>query len=256
MSLIFITSPAKTLDLSNGWQKKTITPTLPRNLDKATEIANFLKQKSKKDLKKILRVSDNITDLNYQRLIDWQDSHTANTSKPALHIYNGDIYKEISSDSFTKSQQAYAQNNIRIISGFYGILQPYDLIQPYRLEMKTKISMTKSLSLAKYWSNDITKLLNQDIKDTIAQAVINLASNEYSQAINIKNLSVPFISIDFKEKKDGKLRIVAIYAKKARGTMIDYVIKNNIKKIEELTKANINGYTFYKKETNRLIFTR
>jgi hypothetical protein len=256
MPLLFLTSPAKTLDLTSNWLKEDIFVSLPSHLKQATQIAIHLKKLSINDLKKVLSVSDNIAQLNFERLKQWDKNHSSANSKPALLIYDGAVFKQIDKDSFGLKQQTYAQNYVRILSGFYGLLKPYDLIQPYRLEMNNKVKINKEKSLVKFWKEDITSSLNSDITESNITAVINLASKEYSQAINTDNLSVPFINIDFKEVKDGKLKIIAIYAKQARGAMINYAIENNVTDIEELKKANINGYKFKKQEKNSLIFTR
>ncbi|MDH5533062.1 MAG: peroxide stress protein YaaA [Candidatus Pacebacteria bacterium] len=256
MSLLFLTSPAKTLDLTDNWKKDNISTTIPRNIDQANIIALYLKKQSLSDLQKVLSVSDNIAQLNFDRMKQWDKKHDESNSKPALLMYDGAVYKQIDKNNFNKEQQAYSQNNVRILSGFYGLLKPYDLIQPYRLEMNNKVKMKEYKSLVEYWKKDITDLINQDIKGNNSSAVINLASKEYSQTIDQKKLSIPFISIDFKENRDGKLKTIAIYAKQARGAMINKAIKDNIQTIDDLTKLNVNGYTFLKKEDRHLVFTK
>jgi cytoplasmic iron level regulating protein YaaA (DUF328/UPF0246 family) len=256
MSLTFLTSPAKTLDLSDDWKKENITTTLPRNIIQANKIATYLKNQSLKDLQKILLVSDNITQLNFERLKQWGKNHDKSNSKPALLMYDGAVYKQIDKKIFDKKQRKYTQEYVRIISGFYGLLKPYDLIQSYRLEMNNKVKMNETKSLVKYWKDDLTSLLNQDIKENKSSVVINLASKEYSQTIYIDKITVPMITIDFKENRDGKLKTIAIFAKQARGAMINFAVKNNIQNVDELIKANINGYTFLKKEDSHLVFTK
>lgn len=256
MSLIFLTSPAKTLDLTSKWLDKDISISLPSHLKQATKIATHLKKLTITELKKVLSVSDNIAQLNFERLKQWDKNHSSANSKPALLIYDGAVFKQIDKDNFSLKQQAYAQNYVRILSGFYGLLKPYDLIQPYRLEMNNKIKINKEKSLVKFWKKDITNSLNSDIRKNNISTVISLASKEYSQTINVDDLLVPLINIDFKEDRNGKLKIIAIYAKQARGAMINHAIENNVTDIEELKKAIINGYKFEEQEGNNLIFIR
>jgi len=256
MSLLFLTSPAKTLDLTTSWKDKDILTSLPSQLNQSAKIATHLKKLSKEELKKVLSVSDNIALLNFDRLKDWDKNHSFENSKPALLMYDGAVFKQIDKDNFDKKQQTYTQKYVRILSGFYGLLKPYDLIQPYRLEMNNKVEINTENSLVKFWKDDITELLNTEIKENDIEAVVNLASKEYSQSIDQAKLSSPFITIDFKEKRDGKLKTVAIYAKQARGAMINYAVKNKVTDIEGLKKANLNGYKFNNQEENNLIFTK
>lgn len=256
MSLIFITSPAKSLDLDKNWMEYSVTPSLPSHLDKATKIAKHLENKSLKELQKVLKVSNKIAKLNFDRLKEWHEDHDIKNSKPALLMYDGAVYKQINKKEFKLNEMNYAQNFVRILSGFYGLLKPYDLIQPYRLEMNNKVDINKSDSLPKYWKEIITDELNKDVKNSKISAVINLASQEYSQVIDTKKLSVPMITIDFKEKKEGKLKTVAIYAKQARGAMLDFVIRNNIKNINDIKKIELSNYHFTAKNKNTITFVR
>ena len=256
MSLIFLTSPAKTLDLTTDWKKNKISTTLPRDIEMVNKVAAHLKKQPIAKLKTILSVSDSITQLNFGRLKQWEKKHDESNSKPALLMYDGAVYKQIEKNSFNKTQQKYAQNYIRILSGFYGLLRPYDLIQPYRLEMNNKVGVNKDKSLVKYWKENLTTLLNKDIEENKIKIIINLASKEYSQVVDIDKLSVPFVTVDFKEKRDGKLKTIAIFAKQARGEMINYATQNNISTVDNLIKAKVKGYTFLKKEDNHLIFTK
>ncbi|NCN03943.1 MAG: YaaA family protein [Candidatus Pacebacteria bacterium] len=256
MSLLFLTSPAKTLNLADQCLENKIPTSLPVHLKQATEIATHLRKLSVNQLKKVLSVNDSLAHLNFDRLKQWNKNHSSVNSKQALLIYDGAVFRQINKDRLSLKQQTYAQNHVRILSGFYGLLKPYDLIQPYRLEMNNKLGINKDKSLVKFWRKDITSSLNSDIIKNNIRAVINLASKEYSQVIDQSKLSVPFITIDFKEKRDNKLKIIAIYAKQARGAIINYAIENKITDIEVLKKATINGYKFKEQESNGLIFIR
>lgn len=256
MSLLFLTSPAKRLDLDKKWFDYSLSPTIPSQLSQTAKIATHLKDKTVDELQEVLKVSDKIAQLNFDRLKKWHEDHDIKNSKPALLMYDGAVYQQINKKAFSFEEMDYTQDCVRILSGFYGLLKPYDLIQPYRLEMNNKVDINSEKSLVKYWQKNITDLLNQEIEKNEVTAVINLASKEYSQVIDQKELKVPMITIDFKEIKNGKQRTIAIYAKQARGAMLNYAIKNNIKDINDIIKININGYHFYNKNKNKITFVR
>lgn len=235
---------------STDWNA-TVRPTQPRSSKKRVELLKKIQSLSKADLQQVLSVSDSLTELNFKRYQDWDQL----IEKPAILLYDGDIYKMLNQTSWNKSQQQYAQQHFRIISGLYGLLRPYDVIKPYRLEMKTSLDWLDQ-SLANWWSDEISKQLNHDIAATDAEAVINLASQEYAKAVNLKQLSVPVIDVAFKEKKNGKLRTVAIYAKKARGMMIEWLIQNQVKNVTELDQFDLEGYSLHSTNATTKVFVR
>lgn len=246
--MLILTSPAKTLDLDSDIPRG-LNYTKPRFLDQTTELHQILKSQSRKQLQQTLGVSDDLTELNYQRFQDWQSKHNLDNSRPALFTYAGDIYQQLKPHQYTEAELKYSQQTLRIISAFYCLVRPLDLIQPYRLEMITKLDQVNKLD--HYWKTKLTQTLNKEIDKFHHPAVINLASNAYSKAIDFKSLNRPVINIHFKEKKKDKYQTVAIYAKQARGAIIDYAIVNQITQPEKLKNFTRLGYRFNTKLTNK-----
>jgi hypothetical protein len=257
MSLLALTSPAKGMNEDPDWSDAAEQTTQPCHLETAVELVEHLRSRTQDELQNILDVSDDLTELNYERFQDWSAEHTADSAKPAILLYDGQVYKMFDASAFSSKQQQHAQRSLRIISGLYGLLRPYDLIQPYRLEMRTPLDYVGDQSLAAYWEERITSALQDDVEDTGAQAVINLASNEYRKAVDADALAAPLIDIDFKEQRDdGSLRTVAIYAKKARGAMLGYIVEQQVESVEELERFDLLGYQLKERDEGRLLFTR
>lgn len=218
-----IISPAKTLD----FETKPITKksSQPKYIEQANELASKMQKYSESQLAKLMSISPKLAKLNYERFESWEHA----PQKQAVLAYMGDVYEGLQAAVFTEADFAFAQENMRIISGLYGLLKPLDLIKPYRLEMGTKIG------LYEFWGNKLTKELGDEM-------VINLASEEYSKAVKPKNI----IDVNFYEIKNSKPKIIGLFAKKARGMMAAYIIKNQIKTPEGIKKFNQNGYSFNK----------
>jgi cytoplasmic iron level regulating protein YaaA (DUF328/UPF0246 family) len=218
-----IISPAKTLDFETP--AKTKQSSSPKYLKQADELVLRLQKLSESDIAKLMDLSPKLAKLNYERFEGWASA----PQKQAVLAYMGDVYEGLDASSFTEKDFNFAQENLRILSGLYGLLKPLDLIKPYRLEMSTKIG------LYEFWGNSLTKELADEL-------VINLASSEYSSAVKPKNM----VTINFYETKNGKPKIIGIFAKKARGMMARYIIKNQITKPEEIKKFKESGYKFNK----------
>jgi len=189
-------------------------------------------------------VSDNIAELNVGRYKSFKTPFTTKNAKQALFAFKGDVYGGIDVDSFDEDDLAYAQDHLRILSGLYGCLRPLDLIQPYRLEMKTKLGNPRGDNLYQFWGESITDALNKELKKQQEPVLVNLASNEYFKSVKPKQLKGKPLNIYFKETKDGKTRIVAIFAKRARGLMADFIIRNRIENPADLKKFRSEGYRF------------
>lgn len=250
MSILFITSPAKSMNEAEDWTS-SVRPTQPRSTDKTKQLLKKLKSYSQNQLAELFSVSDALAELNHQRYQNWNDL----AEKVAILLYDGDIYGMLNQQDWDRNQQKIAQKQLRIVSGLYGLLRPYDVIKPYRLEMKTSFDWLGQ-SLASWWSDDVTKQLNADIQKLDAEAVINLASQEYSKAVSVSDLNAPMVSIEFKEKKQGKLRTVAIYAKKARGAMIEWLVANQVTDLETIEAFTELGYQLQEKSDNEWLFVR
>lgn len=249
-----IISPAKTLDFETKLPVKKHT--MPLFLDEAAVINNVLKDKSPNELSGLMDISDKLADMNWQRNQEWKLPFTAKNARPAMYAFNGDVYTGLDAYTIPAAKINKLQHSLRILSGLYGLLKPLDLIQPYRLEMGTKIAIGDSKDLYAYWKEAITDNLNNELKD--GELLVNLASREYFDAIETKALKVPVITPEFKDYKDGNLRMVSFFAKKARGMMVRYITDKNIKTLKGLKGFDYDGYSFDDKlsKGNILVFTR
>tara|TARA_B100000524_G_scaffold248386_1_gene133475 strand:+ start:198 stop:959 length:762 start_codon:yes stop_codon:yes gene_type:complete len=250
-----IISPAKSLDFDSEFNSQNVS--VPKFLEKTLAINSILKQKSPSDLMKLQSISEKLSDLNWKRNLEFSRNHNDDNSRPAIFAFNGDVYEGLDVKTLDVKKIDFLQNNLRIISGLYGVLKPLDLIQPYRLEMGTKISINGSSNLYEYWSNDITKFLSDELLSS--EFLLNLASNEYFSAIDKSKINSEIISPIFKDFKNGKLKIISFYAKKARGMMVRYVADHLIDSYDNLLSFNYGGYIFNENETtvrNQPVFTR
>ena len=249
MIMIILTSPAKTLDLESEFPKSPESQ--PKHVSSANRIVKILKNKSKDELMQLYQKGEKISEINHERFQKWSENHNIVNSRPAIYTFAGDIYREIFPKKYTKKQQIYAQKNLRILSGLYGILKPYDLIQPYRLEMGTQIMIEDKPTPADYWKDKLTNTLKRDLINQNEHIILNLASQEYTRAIDFEKLYfVKVIKIDFKQCRGGSTQQFGLLSKKARGMMIEFCIKNQIEKETELKNFSTAGYKYVKTEKN------
>ena len=248
-------SPAKSLDFDSTID--SLECTQPVFLNKTSEINSVLKEKSPKDLMQLQGISQKLSDLNWKRNNDYVDNHNNKNSRPAVFAFNGDVYSGIDVKTLSEDKVYDLQKSLRILSGYYGVLKPLDLIQPYRLEMGTKLAVNGSENLYKFWSENITNsILAEMSKEDL---LINLASNEYFEAFDKKKFDGRIISPVFKDFKNGKLKIISFYAKKARGMMVRYIVDNEVSSYNELLGFNLGNYSYNEAETsdeNFPVFTR
>ena len=252
--MLVVISPAKKLD--ENCNKNIVSRfTIPPYLENSNKIVKSLRKYSAKKLAELMNISEKISLLNYERYIKWSLPFNKKNSHPALLLFQGDVYKGISVDDFKKEDFLFAQNSLRILSGLYGILKPLDLIQPYRLEMGTQLKVGKHRDLYDFWGDDITKAIN---KDKNSDYLINLASVEYFKSINKEKLKSKLINIIFKEKRNDSYKIIGIHAKKARGLMSRYIIKNKISNPLDIKKFKKENYSYNKNlsSDSDWIFTR
>jgi len=249
-----VISPAKSLDFETKVPTTNYTEGI--FLNEAEKLNSVLKKKSPKKLSALMSISPKLGELNWQRNQDWSLPFTSENAKQAVFAFKGDVY--IGLDAYTLSSEKIKQlqNKLRILSGQYGLLKPLDLIQPYRLEMGTKLKVGRKDNLYQYWGDKITKELNTELTDD--EVFVNLASNEYFKVVKPKLLKVPVITPVFKDYKNGNLKIISFFAKKARGLMVRYIIDNNIENIEDLKGFNYEGYAFdlNLSTEKELVFTR
>lgn len=249
-----VLSPAKSLDFESVLPTKKTTQCI--FLEEADRINKLLKTKSAKSLSKLMHISDNLGQLNHERNQNWELPFTPNNARQAIYAFSGDVYKGLDAYSIDTQKLDKVEDTVRIISGLYGILKPLDLVQPYRLEMGTKMPIGKHKNLYAFWKQKITQALNDELEDN--ELFLNLASNEYFKAIDTNTLKVPVVNVAFKEFKNGNYKIVAIFAKLARGVMARYIINTNAKTISDIKAFNLNGYGFSEELSteNELVFTR
>lgn len=249
-----IISPAKSLNFET---KSTVNEySQPILLTQAERLNKILKKKSARVLSKLMSISDNLGRLNYDRNQEWNLPFTPENSKQAIFAFTGEVYRGIDVNSIPKEKFQELQDNLRILSGQYGLLKPLDLMQAYRLEMSTKLKVGKKNNLYQFWGNTITEELNKELGPD--ELFINLASNEYFKVIKAKELKVPIITPIFKDYKNGEYKTIMTFAKLARGQMVRYIIENDINTLDDLKGFNIGGYGFdanMSTETE-LIFTR
>lgn len=249
-----VISPAKSLDYTTELPTKKYTEA--QFLNKSESIQKTLKKKNPKALMKLMDISEKLADLNWQRNQDWQLPFTPENARPAVFAFNGDVYVGLDAYTIPEEKFKVLQEKLRILSGLYGLLKPLDLIQEYRLEMGTSLQIGTKKNLYEFWKKTITDTLNKELQKD--ELFINLASNEYFSAVDVKTLKVPVITPEFKDYKDGKLKMISFFAKKARGLMVRYIIDHNVETLEELKNFNYDGYAFDSNlsKGNKLVFTR
>ena len=252
--MIIVISPAKNLN-ENYNLTCSFSTTKPKLLNESKKLIKTLKEFSPKKLSSLMNVSDKIANLNYERYKSWKTPFTKKNSYPAVLLFKGDVYKGLEAETFNKSQFLFAQKHLRILSGLYGLLKPLDLIQPYRLEMGTSLKVGAKNNLYEFWEDKITNQINED---TPSKYLINLASVEYFKSIDRKSLNLDVINISFKEKKNGDLKTIGLFSKKARGLMSKFIIQNKIKNPVDLKNFNDDGYKFNTKNSddNNFLFVR
>ncbi len=249
-----VISPAKSLAFERELPTKQHSEAA--FLKEANSIQKVLKKKKPKQLVALMDISEKLAELNWQRNQAWETPFTLENARQAVYAFNGDVYLGLDVSSLPLDKLDVLQSKLRILSGLYGLLKPLDLIQAYRLEMGTSIMIGKNKNLYAFWKKTIVKALNSELQKD--ELFINLASNEYFSAVDIKTLKVPVITPEFKDYKDGKLKMISFFAKKARGMMVRYIIDTNAETIEDLKGFNYEGYAFDANlsKGNTLVFTR
>lgn len=250
-----VISPAKSLDYKT--QLPTTRGTQPRFLDTTEKINAKLSVMSKKKLGALMDISENLAGINYQRYREFQKDHNKDNSRPAIYAFAGDVYTGLDAYTLPVDKLDTLQETLRILSGMYGVLRPLDLIQPYRLEMGTSIGIERKKSLYDVWRKKITDSLNLELNDD--ELFINLASNEYFKAVYEDKLKVPVITPVFKDLKNGQLKVISFFAKKARGAMVRYILDKEVQTLEDLKGFDYEGYRYAANESGNhreLVFTR
>ena len=249
-----VLSPAKSLNFES--ELPTTITTESCFLNESLRLNKLLKKKSARSLSKLMGISNNLGQLNYERNQDWHLPFTKNNARPAIYAFSGDVYRGLDAYNIPKEKLNILQDSVRIISGLYGLLKPLDLMQPYRLEMGTKFPVGKNKNLYEFWRKKVTQSLNDELEDN--ELFLNLASNEYFKAIDTKALKVPVITASFKDFKNGEYKMIMTFAKLARGYMTRYIIDTNAKTIDDLKAFNYEGYALSESMSSKteLVFIR
>ncbi len=241
--MLSLLSPAKKLN-EDPIQKKIKHTTYPVFQEKTEPIINKLKKMSKPKLMELMNISPKLAQVNQARYQEFEVEVPAKEEKPAIFMFNGEVYFAMEVTDFNQAELDFAQNHVRILSGLYGLLRPLDNIQAYRLEMGTNISIGRKKNLYAYWQDAVTEALIEELDQHENPCIINLASKEYEQVVDFQRIPHPMIRIHFKEFRDDKLRSIQFNLKKARGLMTQWMIDHEVDEPEVLKSFDIEDYYF------------
>jgi cytoplasmic iron level regulating protein YaaA (DUF328/UPF0246 family) len=239
--MIILISPAKTLNFDPTDLKMHTTP---RMLADSEKLVNVMKKKSAKKIKELMKVSDNIAELNVERYKNYETPFTLDNAKQSILAFKGDVSTGLQAEEFNDEEMEFAQKHLRILSGLYGLLKPLDLMQPYRLEMGTRLKTGRKKNLYEFWDKKITELINNDLADSGSNIILNLASKEYFHSVKSDLLNGELYTVNFKENRNGVYKVISFSAKKARGTMSRLIIQNKITEVNDLKGLEVDGYTY------------
>ena len=254
--MLIVLSPAKTLDFESPIKVNKTTE--PDFIPRSAELISTLRTMPPAQIGSLMSISDSLAQLNVARYASWSKKFTPDNSRPAVLAFDGDVYEGLDARSLNSRQLDWAQKHLRILSGLYGLLRPLDLMQPYRLEMGTRLATKRGKDLYAFWGDQITEALNESLTVSKAQALVNLASEEYFKSVKPAKLDRPVITPVFEEWKGGGYKIVSFFAKRARGLMARYAIEHKLTKPEQLKDFDSEGYAFDAKASNeaRWVFRR
>ena len=254
--MLMVISPAKTLDYETP--PATARFTQPQYLDHSQELIEQLRELSPQQIGELMHLSDKLSGLNAARFGSWTPAFTPENAKQALLAFKGDVYTGLNAVDFNEADFDYAQTHLRMLSGLYGLLRPLDLMMPYRLEMGTKLANARGKDLYAFWGTRISEWLNEALAEQGDDVLLNLASNEYFSAVKKSALNARIINTEFKDLKNGQHKIISFYAKKARGMMSRFVIKERINNPDHLKQFDEQGYRFSAEQSkpNLLVFLR
>lgn len=254
--MIAVISPAKSLDMES--KSPISTHTDAQLLSRSEELIEICRGLSKADIEGLMKISPKLAELNFERFQEWTPDMASGVVKQAVFSFTGDVYQGLDAGSLPEIALDYLQEHLFILSGLYGLLKPLDLIKAYRLEMGTKLENSNGKNLYAFWGVEITNILNAALAAEGSGILVNLASNEYFKAVKVKELNAEIVTPQFKDYKDGKLKMISFYAKKARGLMLRYIVENKIETVEELKHFDVDGYGYSASLSTEkeLVFTR
>ena len=244
--MLIVLSPAKSLDLETP--PTTSLHSTPDFLDHSAQLIERMRQFSPAEVGSLMGISDALSALNVARYASWTPQLT--DARQAIMAFNGDVYAGFEARTLQPAQLAYAQSQVRILSGLYGLLRPLDLIHPHRLEMGTRLSTARGKDLYAFWGDTITNALNRTASEQQARVLVNLASEEYFKSVKPRQLNVPVISPVFEDWKNGKYKIISFYAKRARGMLARYAAVHQIRDPEQLKQFDVDGYAYVPEASN------
>lgn len=240
--MLIVISPAKNLDYET--ETPTKKNTKPQYLDKSAQLIDLMQSMAPHDISTLMGISDKLGTLNFDRFQAWSLPFTSSNARQAIFAFNGDVYTGLEAYGFDQSDLSFAQEHLRILSGLYGLLRPLDLMQPYRLEMGVKLVNSVGKDLYSFWDTTITEGLNKQLKKIKSEVVLNLASNEYFRSVKPKLLGAEVITPEFKDWKNDQFKMISFFAKKARGRMSAYIIKNKIDDVHNIKAFDWDGYAY------------
>ena len=240
--MIAVISPSKSLNEKPEFI--TSEYSVPKFIDEAAILVEKLKKYSPRQLQKLMNINSKLAELNVSRYQEWNSEFSPESAEKAVLMFNGEVFNGLQAKTLKAEDLIYAQERMRILSGLYGILRPLDLMHPYRLEMGTKMTANRKSDLYKFWGDKLTEDLNESLENHSEKAIINLASDEYFSALNPKKLKARIIKCQFKEERNGKLKFITVFGKKARGLMLKFMIENRIEQAEDLKAFDTEGYYF------------
>ena len=246
--MLAIISPAKSLDFDS--RAPTNKSSMPSFLEDSTELIRELRELAPQDLSNLMGISTSLAELNYDRYATWGEPFNRRNAKQAMFAFNGDVYLGLKSAEFSARDLTWAQKHLRILSGLHGLLKPLDLIQPYRLEMGTRLPNGRGEDLYEFWRNKVTAALNEAINAQRQPILLNLASHEYFKAVDTTQVDARIITPTFKDLRNGRYMFISFFAKKARGLMAAYLIKNRVSTLKALKAFDWEGYRFCAAESS------
>jgi hypothetical protein len=254
--MLILLSPSKTLDYDSDLPE--VETSKPIFAEQTFALIKILKQQSSQDLQNLMGISEKLSQLNYERYQKFDKKYPQKNSRACIFAFKGDVYDGLDVESLDKKAIERTNQHVRILSGLYGLLKPFDLLQPYRLEMGTKLANQKGKNLYEFWGELLTNQLNEEIEENGHAAVINLASNEYFKAVQPKKLNAPLITPTFKELKGNQYKVIGIHAKKARGMMTRHLMQQKNPTVDDIKRFSETGYRFNEllSSESELIFTR
>ncbi|KAA9002677.1 peroxide stress protein YaaA [Affinibrenneria salicis] len=254
--MLITLSPAKTLDYASPLATQRYTQ--PELLEQSSQLIARCRQLTPERIASLMHISDKLAGLNAARFADWHADFTPDNARQALLAFKGDVYTGLAAEDFDEEDFDFAQRHLRMLSGLYGVLRPLDLMQPYRLEMGIKLDNPGGKDLYSFWGATLTHKLNQALEQQGDDILVNLASDEYFRAIKVDKLAATLIKPVFMDEKNGKFKVISFYAKKARGMMSRFIIKNRLTQVEQLKDFDLEGYFFDQdaSSASELVFKR